>query len=174
MKIHLNVRGIAAIALLISSAGSSSADITAALSRKEAPTFARADATGATVKLSDYRGKVVLLDFWATWCTGCKVEIPWYVEFQKKYQRRGLVAVGVAMDDDGWKLVRPYLREHPISYPVVLGDAELAALYHVTAMPMTLLIDRSGRIADAHVGMVDKNAWEHEIRQLLLEKVSAR
>src|SRR6202166_3640039 len=90
-----------------------------------APDFTLKDSAGSPVKLSAYKGKVVLLDFWATWCTGCKVEIPWYVEFQQKYKSRGLASIGVAMDEEGWTLVRPYLAQHPISYPVVIGDLNL-------------------------------------------------
>src|ERR1700688_4727788 len=90
-----------------------------------APDFTLKDSAGSPVKLSAYKGKVVLLDFWATWCTGCKVEIPWYVEFQNKYRNDGLVAIGVSMDDDGWKSVKPFLAQHPISYPVVIGDLNL-------------------------------------------------
>jgi cytochrome c biogenesis protein CcmG/thiol:disulfide interchange protein DsbE len=138
--------------------------------RTPAPGFALASATNTTISLSRYKGRVVLLDFWATWCTGCKVEIPWYQEFQKKYARRGLTSVGVAMDDEGWAKVKPYLREHPINYPIVIGNPSLVKPYKVDNMPVTLLLDRQGNIADWHVGMVDKDTWELEIRQLLAEK----
>ncbi len=141
--------------------------------RSAAPDFALRDAGGAIVKLSDYKGKVVLLDFWATWCGGCKQEIPWYLEFDKKYRGEGLAAIGVAMDDEGWKTVKPYLAEHPISYPIVIGGDEVIHAYHVTNLPVTLLIDRDGRIADSHVGVVDKNAWEAEIQKLLHERTRA-
>jgi cytochrome c biogenesis protein CcmG/thiol:disulfide interchange protein DsbE len=67
--------------------------------------FTLPDSTGSPIKLSAYKGKVILLDFWATWCTGCKVEIPWYMEFQNKYGKDGLTAIGVSMDDDGWQSV---------------------------------------------------------------------
>jgi cytochrome c biogenesis protein CcmG/thiol:disulfide interchange protein DsbE len=113
------------------------------------------------------KGRVVLLDFWATWCTGCKLEIPWYVEFQKKYGAQGLTSVGIAMDEDGWTSVRPYLREHPIGYPIVINERNVGDQYGVTNLPVTLLIDRQGRIADAHLGLVDKAGWERQIQTLL-------
>src|SRR5271154_5514257 len=81
----------------------------AAKNRKAAPEFSLKDANGQTVHLSDYKGKVVLLDFWATWCGPCKVEIPWFIEFESQYKSRGLTVIGVSMDDDGWKLVKPFI-----------------------------------------------------------------
>ena len=144
--------------------------MTPATQRAAAPDFTLNDGNGKPITLSEYKGKVVLLDFWATWCTGCKVEIPWYMEFEKKYKRRGLTSIGVAMDDDGWKTVTPYLKKKPINYPIVVGDATFAKTYNVQSLPVTLLIDRHGRIADAHVGMVVKSAWEGEIQALLRER----
>jgi thiol-disulfide isomerase/thioredoxin len=139
--------------------------------RKPAASFVLTDANGKSIRLNDYKGKVVLLDFWATWCTGCKEEIPWFIEFVQKYKSKGLVAIGVALDDDGWKSVRPYLAQHLIPYTISVADLPFAGRYGVTAaMPDTVLIDRRGRIADFHEGKVDKDAWEREIRDLLAEK----
>jgi peroxiredoxin len=149
------------------------ADLKPATSRKTAPDFTLTDAKGAPVKLSAYKGRVVLLDFWATWCTGCKVEIPWYVEFQSKYKNRGLSALGVSMDDDGWKSVKPFLQQHKINYPIVIGNWDLGDRFGFSSMPATLLIDRDGRIADVHVGMVDKAAFENEIQTLLKESAKS-
>jgi peroxiredoxin len=133
-----------------------------------APDFSLSDSSGSPVKLSAYKGKVVLLDFWATWCTGCKVEIPWYVEFQDKYRNDGLTAIGVSMDDDGWKSVKPFLEEHKLNYPVVIANQDLTTRYGgLPALPMTLLIDRDGRIAESHAGMVDKDTFENKIKTLL-------
>ena len=122
------------------------------------------------MSLSAYKGKVVLLDFWATWCHGCQIEIPWYVEFQNRYKDRGLSAIGVSMDDDGWKSVRPFLQQNKLNYPVVIGNQGLAKQYGVDALPVTLLVDRDGKIVHSHAGMVDKSSFEHEIQALLGEK----
>ncbi len=96
------------------------------------------------------------------------------MEFQSKYKDDGLSVIGVSMDEDGWKSVKPFLKEHPVSYSVVIGNPDLAKLYGVDSMPMTLLIDRDGRIAASHVGMVDKGAFESEIQILLKKEPSKR
>jgi peroxiredoxin len=139
----------------------------AAADRKPAPDFALADSKGHLVALSGYQGRVVLLDFWATWCTGCKQEIPWYAAFAKEYKKSGLTVIGVSMDDGGWKLVKPFLKQHGMRYPVVIGNEELAKRYDVTSMPVTLLIDREGKIAASHLGVGEKEAFERELKVLL-------
>lgn len=146
------------------------ADLTPRDSRKPLPEVALTDDKGAPVSLSTYKGHVVLLDFWATWCTGCKDEIPWFMEFQDKYNKTGLTVVGASLDDDGWKSVKPFLREHKINYRIVLGTMESAKPFGIDkGMPISVLIDRAGKIADIHPGMVDKDAFEREIQTLLKE-----
>jgi peroxiredoxin len=144
--------------------------------RKAAPEFSLAGADGKPIDLANYRGKVVLLDFWATWCGGCKLEIPWYMEFDTKYKREGLAVIGVSMDEDGWKAVKPFLAQTrdpetggntAMKYPVVIGNDTLAKQYNLTSMPMTLLIDREGKIALSHTGVVNKDDFEGHIRRLL-------
>ena len=83
--------------------------------RRKAPDFALKDADGKVVHLSDYKGKVVLLDFWATWCGPCKIEIPWFMEMQRKNKERGFEVLGVAMDDEGWEAVKPFLARLEVS-----------------------------------------------------------
>lgn len=146
------------------------ADLTPRGSRKPLPEVALTDDKSAPVSLSTYKGHVVLLDFWATWCTGCKEEIPWFMEFQDKYNKTGLTVVGASLDDDGWKSVKPFLREHKINYRIVLGTMESAKPFGIAkGMPVSVLIDRAGKIADIHPGMVDKDAFEREIQTLLKE-----
>ena len=118
--------------------------------------------------MSDYKGKVVLLNFWATWCPPCKAEIPWFEEFQRTYGAQGLVVVGISMDEDGWRAVRPFLEATRIDYRVAIGDAALAQKYGgVESLPETLLIDRDGKIAARHVGIVSRSDYEIEIGRIL-------
>src|SRR5258708_5705655 len=134
-----------------------SAAVTLSDVRKAAPGFTLMDSKGVAVRLSDFKGKVVLLDFWATTCGGCKIEIPWFIEFQNQFKDSGLAVIGVALDEDGWKVVKPFVKAKKMNYPVVIGDDALANLFGVTSMPTTLLIDRDGKIAASHTVMADKS-----------------
>jgi peroxiredoxin len=139
--------------------------------RKPAPDFMLADAKGHNVRLSQLKGKVVLLNFWATWCHGCKEELPWLVEFENRYRKSGFEVLGVSMDEDGWKSVTPFLRDKGLNYPVVIGTEAVASRYGgVDGLPSTFLLDREGRIAADHTGMIDKAGCEKEIQQLLAER----
>jgi cytochrome c biogenesis protein CcmG/thiol:disulfide interchange protein DsbE len=139
--------------------------------RQPAPEFILRDAAGKTAKLRQYRGKVVLLDFWATWCTGCKQEIPWFVEFQRKFGAKRFAVVGVSLDEGGWKVLKPFLAEHPIPYRMLLGDEATAQRYGIQNMPDTFLIDRKGRMAAAYKGaLVDRDDVEANIGALLSKR----
>jgi peroxiredoxin len=135
--------------------------------RKPAPDFALKEASGKTVKLTDYRGKVVLLDFWATWCHGCKQEIPWFSEFQRTYGSKGFAVVGVSLDEGGWTVLKPFLAATKPPYQMLLGDDSTAQRYGIKSMPDTFLIDREGRVAAAYTGLVDKDDVESNIKALL-------
>jgi len=145
------------------------AELQSAAGRRPAPNFSLTDDKDAKISLSDLKGKVVLVNFWATWCHGCKEEIPWYTEFAGKYKDTGLVVIGISTDDDGWKAVKPFLQEKKLNYSVVIGNNTLANQYGLDAMPLSVLVDRDGKIADSHPGVVDKNSWEQEIQKLLQE-----
>ena len=136
--------------------------------RHPAPEFALKDADGKTVRLEDYKGKVVLLDFFATWCGPCKIEIPWFMEWERKHKDKGFSVLGVSMDDEGWEVVKPFLADLKVNYRVVIGNDSTAQLYGgVDALPTTFLIDRNGKIAAVHIGLASKKAFEDGIEQLL-------
>ena len=140
--------------------------------RKAAPDFTLNDTQGHSVSLSGYKGKVVLLDFWATWCGACQFEVPWYSEFSKKYGDKGLAVVGVSMDKGGLTAVKPYMEQKKMDYTVVLGSDDLVPPFGLKTIPVTWLIDRDGRVAVAHVGMVDKDSFDGNIQKLLQEGAS--
>jgi peroxiredoxin len=156
-----------AVALLIGSGALPAEPRPAATTRKAAPNFSLEDSEGKTIKLADFQGKVVLLDFWATWCHGCMTEIPWFMEFQDKYKGDGLAVIGVSVDDDGWKSVQPFLANRKFNYTIVVGNQDLEKLYSVESPPVAVLIDREGKIVQTHQGVVDKNTFENEIKDLL-------
>jgi peroxiredoxin len=145
-------------------------EVKAENARKLAPDFTLTDASGNDVKLSSFQGRVVLLNFWATWCGGCEVEIPWFIGFETTYRDRGLSVIGVSMDADGWKSVVPYVKEKHVTYPIVIGNLALAKVYEVDSMPVTLLIDRDGKIAASHVGLVTRSEYKGEIEALLRDR----
>jgi peroxiredoxin len=138
------------------------------MERHPAPEFALKDANGKTVRLEEYKGKVVLLDFFATWCGPCKIEIPWFMEMERSNKDRGFSVLGVSMDDEGWDVVKPFLAELGVNYRVVIGNDSTAQLYGgVDALPTTFLIDRNGKIAAVHIGLASKKVFEDGIEQLL-------
>jgi cytochrome c biogenesis protein CcmG/thiol:disulfide interchange protein DsbE len=136
--------------------------------RQKAPNFTLKDADGNPVNLTDYRGKVVLVNFWATWCGPCEIEIPWFVEFEQKYKDQGFAVLGLSMDDDGWKAVRPYIASHKINYRVMIASEVVSQQFgDIEALPTSFVLDRQGRIATNHVGLVDKRDYQNEILKLL-------
>ncbi len=152
----------------------SSGEVKSLQARDLAPDFALKDADGRTVHLSEYKGKVVVLDFWATWCGPCKVEVPWFAEFERKNKDRGFAVLGVDMDEDGWEAVKPFLKELNVNYRIVMGDDKTAEQYGgIEALPTTYLIDRNGRIASEHVGLTSKKEFEDAIEQLLQKSQTA-
>jgi thiol-disulfide isomerase/thioredoxin len=137
------------------------------------PDFEATDSAGANFRLSDYQGKVILLNFWATWCRPCKEEIPWLVEFQQAYGDKGFVVIGVSMDEDGWKVVRPVMESLKINYRVAIADSELAQKYGgLESLPQSILIDRKGRLLAKHVGITNKIQDERVIVRALWSRLS--
>jgi thiol-disulfide isomerase/thioredoxin len=137
------------------------------------PDFEATDASGANFRLSDYQGKVILLNFWATWCRPCKEEIPWFVEFQRVYGDKGFAVIGVSMDEGGWKAVRPMIEEQKINYRIAVGDSELAQKYGgLESLPQSLLISRKGGLLLKHTGITSKIQYEREIVRALWWQLS--
>lgn len=136
--------------------------------RRPAPEFALKDADGKEHKLSDFKGKVVLLNFWATWCGPCKIEMPWFVDFQRKYKDQGFSVLAVSLDDEGWEVVRPFAEDLKLNFPVLLGNDAMADEFGgVVALPTTFLIDKEGKIYKMHQGLVSKGDYEEDIEKLL-------
>lgn len=165
----LSVVLVATAASCASSPSSVKAAVKPEKERKKAPDFTLRDADGRNVKLSDYKGKVVLLNFWATWCGPCKVEIPWFIDFEQQFRDRGFAVLGVSMDEEGWEIVKPYIEARKINYRIMIGDDTVTNLYGgVESLPTTFLLDREGRVAKVHIGLdVSKLEYQSEITHLL-------
>lgn len=135
---------------------------------ESAPGWTLSDVKGKALTLSDFAGKVVVIDFWATWCEPCRAEIPHFVSLQDKYKKQGLVVVGISLDQGGIKPVDQFIKQFEINYPVVMGSDEVAERYGATdAIPTTFIIDRKGNIVAKHIGYTDTTTFEKEISGLL-------
>lgn len=133
-----------------------------------APNFALTDLQGNTVKLSDLRGKIVVLNFWATWCPPCKQEIPWLVDMQKRYGSQGLQIVGVSMDDGDPKDVVKFAAANSINYPILIGEDKVADQYGgIEYLPTTFYIDRNGVVLDRVFGEPQREEIEQNIKRAI-------
>ena len=129
--------------------------------------FTVTDINGRKLSLSDYKGKVILLDFWATWCTPCRAEIPHFVEMQQKLGPQGFQVIGISMDDEA-KPVREFSRDYKINYPVALGDDKLAQSFGgVLGLPVNFIIDRDGRIVGKYLGATETSVFDKAVGDLL-------
>jgi cytochrome c biogenesis protein CcmG/thiol:disulfide interchange protein DsbE len=166
--------GVLSVALLLTSCTApkrETASTGTAKKGKPAPDFVLKDVNGQTVKLSDFKGKVVLLNFWATWCGPCKIEIPWFMDFEQKLKDKGFAVIGVSMDDEGWEVVKPYVEAKKLNYRVVIGDEKLSTAYGgVESLPTTFLVDRTGNVTATHIGLVSKSEYQNEIESLLASR----
>ena len=154
---------IAAMQLSCRSRGSHAAGAV----HSDAPDFSLQDLDGRPLTLSANRGKVVLLNYWATWCTPCRAEIPQFEEFQNNYGPQGFQVMGISMDDDA-KAVRDFYQQFKMNYPVAMGTDKVAQAYGgILGLPVTFLIGRDGRIAAKYVGAAQLSVVEQEIKKLL-------
>lgn len=123
---------------------------------------------GKTLQLSSLKGKGVIVNFWATWCEPCKIELPWLVELQKKYGPEGLQIIGVADDDSGEKTISDFARKMQINYPVLLGTDQVADQYGgLDGLPTSFFIDRSGKVVDVVIGIDSESRLEESIKKSL-------
>jgi thiol-disulfide isomerase/thioredoxin len=133
-----------------------------------APDFTLQSLDGNSMRLSDLRGKAVLLNFWATWCSPCKIEMPWFIELQKQYGAQGLQIVGVAMDDASKEDIAKFAKDMGVNYPVLLGKEAVGEAYGgIPALPESFFIGRDGKIVDKIIGLRDKSDIEDAIKKAL-------
>ena len=131
--------------------------------------FTLRDIDGDELNLAELRGNVVLLNFWATWCGPCKIEIPWFVEFQREYEDDGLVVLGLSVDDTP-EQIRPFAAEFQVNYPMLvgLGREDFQEAYGpIWGLPVTFFIDREGTLCRTHMGIATREAFEQDIKDLL-------
>src|ERR1700683_1879198 len=146
-------------------------------SRPDEPAVTFKNLDGLDVSLASLKGKVVIVNFWATWCEPCRVEIPWMIGFQQKYADKGFTMLGVAMDDEGKSVVEPFVQttqfdlggqKATINYPIVLGNDDLAAKFGgMLGLPTTLVISRDGKIVKRYIGLANEADLDKQIKDLL-------
>jgi thiol-disulfide isomerase/thioredoxin len=146
-------------------------------SRPNEPVVTFKNLEGQDVPLASLKGKVVIVNFWATWCEPCRVEIPWMIDFQQKYADKGLTILGVAMDDEGKSVVAPYVQttkfdvdghSTTMNYPIMLGNDDIAGKFGgLIGFPTTIVISRDGKIQKRYIGLADQADLDKEIKELL-------
>jgi cytochrome c biogenesis protein CcmG/thiol:disulfide interchange protein DsbE len=136
--------------------------------RQKAPNFSLQTQNGKVIELSKLKGKVVLVNFWATWCPPCRAEIPDFIEVYNTYKSKGFEIVGIALDEDGWSKVAPYIEKIKMNYPVVLGSAKVVQQYGgIEAIPTTFIVDKNGYIVASQVGLLSKELLKQKLKSLL-------
>ena len=147
--------------------GDSTSNVETQNAKNLAPDFTLKLTDGKDIKLSDHKGKIVIIDFWATWCPPCRRGIPDLVDIQKKYQKDVLI-IGISLDNETKPDVVPFIKQYGIDYPVVYGTMEVVKAYgNIQAIPTSFVVDQSGQIVDKHVGLVDKSTYINKINELL-------
>jgi len=135
---------------------------------KIAPEFSLKDVNGAEKKLSDFKGKVLIIDFWATWCPPCRQEIPHFVSLYSQYKDQGLEIIGISLDQDSGRVLPGFIESNSINYTILAGNEEVTDLYGgIAAIPTTFIIDKDGNIRKKYVGYNEKEVFEKEIKELL-------
>ena len=132
-----------------------------------APNFVLQTLDGKNLKLSDLRGKAVLLNFWATYCGPCKIEMPWFVELQKEYGPQGFQIVGVANDDASAEDIAKFAKEMGINYPILIGKDSVSDSYKVSVLPTTFFLDRDGKLIAREFGLVSRSVFVDHIKKAM-------
>jgi cytochrome c biogenesis protein CcmG/thiol:disulfide interchange protein DsbE len=141
---------------------------TSAFAQRKAPNVVFMTADGKTYDLNKLTGKVVVVNFWATWCGPCRIEIPDFIEVYKNYKGRGVEIIGVSLDREEWEKVTPFVKKNNINYPIVMGNGEIARKFsNFNAIPTTFIIDKKGTIVDEHTGILTKAQLEAKLKPLL-------
>ena len=170
LTIASEVRRLTAAGLVVFFLATGCAKAGADERRPLAPDFQLTDLQGRPLQLSSYKGKVVLLNFWATWCPPCLEEIPHFKALHSTYKDKGLEIIGISLDETGEGPVKAFAKAHGISYPVAMGSVRLTQDYGgIRAIPTTFLVDKKGRIAKKYLGSRQKQVFEQEILSLLSE-----
>lgn len=139
-----------------------------AIRGKPAADFDLPSLDGSKVSPANFKNKVLLVNFWATWCAPCIIEIPWFIEFQKKYGPQGLQVIGISLDETGAKDVAPFVKKHGMTYTVLLGDDHVAEQFGgILGLPTTFVVDRNGKYYSMHRGLVSREVVEEELQNLL-------
>jgi thiol-disulfide isomerase/thioredoxin len=161
--------------IFVSRKNSGATPVGSQLRGQTAPDFDLQTIDGKNMKLSDFRGKAVLLNFWATWCGPCKIEMPWFVELQKQYGPQGLQIVGVAMDDSSTQDIAKFVNEMGVNYPILLGKEAVGQSYGgVGVLPTTFFIDRDGKFVAREFGLQSRSVFVDHIKEALGQPVEAR
>jgi cytochrome c biogenesis protein CcmG/thiol:disulfide interchange protein DsbE len=136
--------------------------------KQYAPNFSLKTADGTTIELAKLKGKIVVVNFWATWCPPCRAEIPDFIKIQEQYKNKGLMIVGISLDQKGWPAVKPFAEKTKFNYPIVLGNEDVVKAYGgIEAIPTSFFIDKKGFIVDKQVGMLSKEDFAQKLKSLL-------
>ncbi len=132
-----------------------------------APEFTLQDMNGKTVSLSNFKGKVVIIDFWATWCSPCRAAIPGLERLYKAYNAKGLVVLGISVDQGGWDSVKEFGAGLGLTYPLLKGTDDVFVAYMVRSIPMLIITDRNGKVRKRLIGVMSEEDLENEVKALL-------
>jgi thiol-disulfide isomerase/thioredoxin len=167
----LTVTAVAVYVALLGSRATGEPSDTFADAGKPAPAWTLTDISGKVIHSTDLKGKVVVLDFWATWCGPCRIEIPGFIALQKEYGDQGLTVIGASVDEGGPTVVKKFAGQIGINYPVGVADDSIQAAFGgIVGLPTTFIIDRQGRFVRKHLGLTDQSVFEAELKPLLAQK----